>query len=225
MAYRVTTRRIVRDGTMMTFARVDVLQWERAGRGYQINAVLQRIDCDAAPDVTRAVTLLLQPLVGEALTYLVAADGSRVDLVDPGGLWERVTARIESMGAASGRPEAKQLALLLGTLPAAGRDQVASADIRALVAPANSAILIAAGVDDASVSRQHNGMVQTIAKVEHDAVQAGAAERPLEIDNLWSVDAATGLVIRDWRQSWIVEANGGGRTLVEERSRAIELMP
>jgi hypothetical protein len=225
MTYRVATRRIGRDGSFVTFTLVYALQWERAGRGFRLNAVLQRIDSDAAPEVTRAVTLLLQPLVGEAMTYLVAADGSQVDLVDPDGLWERVTARIQAMGAAAGRPEAKQLAQLVAALPAAERDRLAAADIRALVAPANRAIPVAASAAGASVSVQHDGTLQTIAKVERDSVTAGAASQPLEIDHLWTVDTATGLVMREQRQSWIVEANGGARTLVEDRSRTLERAP
>ena len=225
MTYRVTTRRIGRDGSLITFALVYALQWERIGRGFRLNAILQRIDSDAAPEVTRAVTMLFQPLVGEAMTYLVAADGSHVDLVDPDGLWERVTGRIQAMGAAAGRPEAKQMAQLVAALPAAERDRLATADIRALVAPANRAIPVAASAAGASVSVRHDGMLQTIAKVERDSVTAGAASRPLEIDHLWTVDTATGLVLREQRQSWIVEANGGARTLAEERSRTLEPAP
>ncbi|MBJ7502084.1 MAG: hypothetical protein JHC57_20190, partial [Sphingopyxis sp.] len=55
------------------------------------------------------------------------------------------------------------------------------------------------------------------------SAQVGAGARPLEIDNLWTVDTTTGLVMREQRQSWIVEADGDGRTLVEERVRALEL--
>ncbi len=204
---------------------VHALQWERAGRGFRLNATLQRIESDAAPEVTRAVTLLLQPLVGEATTYLVAADGGQVDLVDPEGLWERVTARIQTMGAAAGRPEAKQMAQLVAALPAAERDRLASADIRALVAPANRAIPAAQTAFSATVSTMPSATLRTITKVEHDAVPAGAGGRPLEIDSLWTIDTATGLVMRDQRQSWIIAADGGGRTLVEDRSRVLELAP
>ena len=222
MTYRVTNRRVGRNGSLISFTLVYALQWERAGRGFRLNATLQRIDSDAAPDVTRAVTLLLQPLVGEATTYLVAADGRQVDLVDPEGLWERVIARIQTMGAAAGRPEAKQMAGLVAALPAAERDRLASADIRALVAPANRAIPAAATV---GVSVKRDGTLQMIAKVEHDSVPAGTGGRPLEIDSLWTIDTATGLVMRDQRQSWIVAADGGERTLVEDRSRVLELAP
>ncbi|MDO9337638.1 MAG: hypothetical protein Q7T61_14675 [Caulobacter sp.] len=225
MTYRVTTRRIGRDASLISFTLVYALQWERAGRGFQLSATLQRIDSDAAPDVTRAVTLLLQPLVGEATTYLVAADGSQVDLVDPEGLWERVTARMQAMGAAAGRPEAKQVAQLVAALPAAERDRLASADIRALVAPANRAIPAASTSFSATVSTMPSATLRTITQVEHDAVPAGAAGQPLEIESLWTIDTATGLVMRDQRQSWITAADGGERTLVEDRSRALELAP
>lgn len=225
MTYRVTNRRIGRNGSLISFTLVYALQWERAGRGFRLNATLQRIDSAAAPDVTRAVTLLLQPLVGEATTYLVAADGSQVDLVDPEGLWERVIARIQTMGAAAGRPEAKQLAELVAALPAADRDRLASADIRALVAPANRAIPAAATSDSAAISTMPGGTLRTITKVERDAVPAGAASQPLEIDSLWTIDTATGLVMREQRQSWIGAVDGGGRTLVEDRLRALELAP
>ncbi|HEY0597594.1 hypothetical protein [Sphingopyxis sp.] len=223
MTYRVTTRRIGRDGSLINFSLVYDLRWQRVGRGYQLDAVLQRIDSDARPEMKRALTLMLEPLVGEAMAYLVAPDGSHINLVDPEGLWARVTARIEAAGTAAGRPEAKQLARLIAALPAADRDRLATADIRALVAPANDAIPVAAG--GASVSMRHDGTHQTFARVERDSAAVRAAARPLEIDNLWTVDTATGLVVREQRQSWIVEADGDGRTLVEERVRALEPAP
>jgi len=225
MTYRVTTRRIGREGALVNFSLTYALQWQRIGRGYRLEAVLQRIDSDARPEVTRALSLMLEPLVGEAMAYLVAPDGSRVDLVDPDALWARVTARIEAVGAKSGRPEAKQLAQLVAALPAAERDRLASADIRALVAPANGAIPVSAQADGASVSIMHDGPLQTIAKVEHDSAPVAGTAKPLEIDNLWTVDTATGLVMREQRQSWIVDADSDGRTLVEERVRALALAP
>ena len=225
MTYRVTTRRIGREGSLINFSLVYALQWLRVGRGYRLEAVLQRIDSDARPEVTRALSLMLEPLVGEAMVYLVAPDGRRVDLVDPDGLWERVTARIEAVGVKAGRPEARKLAQLIAALPAAERDRLATADIRALVAPANSAIPASALADGASVSITHDGALQTIAKVERDSAPVAGTTRPLEIDNLWTVDTATGLVTREQRQSWIIEAEGDGRTLVEERVRALEITP
>ncbi len=225
MTYRVTTRRIGREGSLINFSLTYALQWQRIGRGYRLEAVLQRIDSDARPEVTRALSLMLEPLVGEPTAYLVAPDGSSVDLVDPDALWARVTARIEAVGAKSGRPEAQQLAQLVAALPAAERDRLASADIRALVAPANGAIPVAALADGASVSIMHDGPLQTIAKVERDSAPIAGVAKPLEIDNLWTVDTATGLVMREQRQSWIIEAEGDGRTLVEERVRALEAVP
>jgi len=225
MTYRVTTRRIGREGSLVNFSLVYALQWQRVGRGYRLEVVLQRIDSDARPEVTRALSLMLDPLVGEPIAYLVAPDGSRIDMVDPDGLWERVTARIEAVGAKAGRPEARQLAQLIAALPAAERDKLATADIRALVAPANGAIPLSAQADGASISITHGGALQTIAKVERDSAPVAGAAKPLEIDNLWTVDTATGLVMREQRQSWIVEAEGDGRTLVEERVRALEIVP
>ena len=225
MTYRVTTRRIGREGSLINFSLVYALQWQRVGRGYRLEAVLQRIDSDARPEVTRALSLMLEPLVGESMAYLVAPDGGRIDLVDPEGLWARVTARIEAVGAKAGRPEARQLAQLIAALPAAERDRLASAEIRALVAPANGAIPVSGQADGASVSIMHDGPLQTIAKVEHDSAPVAGTAKPLEIDNLWAVDTVTGLVMREQRQSWIVEADSDGRTLVEERVRALEVVP
>ncbi len=221
MTYRVTTRRIGRDGALINFALVYTLEWRSVGRGFRLDAVLQRIDSDARPDVTRALSMMLQPLVGEAMAYLVAPDGSRIDLVDPEQLWARVTARIETTGAGAGRPEARRMAELIAALPAAERDRIATADIRALIAPANHAIPARAPADGASVSIAHDGALQTIARVEQAVAPVGGAEQPLAIDNLWTIDTATGLVMRERRQSWVVEADGG-RTLVEERVRALE---
>lgn len=222
MTYRVTTRRIGRDGSLINFSLIYGLKWQRIGRGYRLEAILQRIDSDARPEITRALTLMLQPLVGEAIAYLVAPDGSRIDMVDPDGLWERVTARIEATGGGADRPEARQLAKMIAALPVAERDRLATADIRALIAPANDVILATAQGEGASVSIRHDGTQQTFAKVERAAAAVGATDRPLEIDNLWTVDTATGLVVREQRQSWIIEADGDGRTLVEERVRSLE---
>ncbi|HJS11946.1 hypothetical protein [Sphingopyxis sp.] len=224
MTYRVTTRRIGREGSLINFSLTYALQWQRVGRGYRLEAALQRIDSDARPEVTRALSLMLEPLVGEAMAYLVAPDGSRIDLVDPEGLWARVTARIEAVGGKAGRPEARQLAQLIAALPAAERDRLATADIRALIAPANNAIPVSAEADGASVSIMHDGALQTIARVERDSTPVAGTAKPLEIDNLWAVDTATGLVMREQRQSWIVDADSDGRTLVEERVRALELV-
>jgi hypothetical protein len=221
MTYRVTTRRIGRDGSLINFSLVYALQWQRMGRGYELRSVLQRIDSDAPPAVTRSLTLMLQPLVGEELAYLVAPDGSHVDLVDPDGLWERATARVETTGAAGDRTEAKQLAQLIAALPATERDRLATADARALVAAANDAIAAAAAADGASVSMLHSGTLRTVAKVETESATSDGAPA-LQIDQLWTVDTATGLVMQERRQSWIVDAQSGGRTLVEERVRAIE---
>lgn len=225
LTYRVTTRRIGRDGSLINFSLVYALQWQRMGRGYQLGATLQRIESDAPPAVTRALTLMLQPLVGEEVVYLVAPDGSRIDLVDPNGLWERASARIEAAGADGGRAEARQLAQLIAALPAAERDRLATADVRALVAPANAAIPVAAARDGADVSILHDGTRRTIAKIEHSSAAAGTSTAPLEIDHLWTIDTVTGLMLQERRQSWIIAADRGQRTLVEERVRALEVAP
>ncbi|SBV33898.1 exported protein of unknown function [uncultured Sphingopyxis sp.] len=222
LRYRVTTRRIGRDGTLIDFALVYALQWQRAGRGYRLDSVLERIDSGAEPEVTRMLTMMLSPLVGEDVAYLVPPDGSRIDLVDPDRLWERVTARMEKAGAEADRPEAKQLAQLIAALPAAERDRLATADIRALIAPANDAIPVGAASGDGEVSIADHGARRSIAMVERDSAPVAGKVQPLQIDNLWTVDRDTGLVLRERRQSWIVEAGGDGRRLVEERVRALE---
>ena len=224
MTYRVTTRRVGRNGALINFSLVYALQWQRIGRGYQLNAVLQPIDSDAPQAVTRALTVMLQPLVGEEVAYLVAPDGNRIDLVDPTGLWERVTARMQATGAEAGRPEAKQLAELIAALPAAERDRLATADIRAMVAPANAAIPVAPIGEGAGVSTTQNGRLRTIAKVERGTIAPAGAAQVLDTDHVWTIDTATGLVIRERRQSWIAGENGSERTLVEERERALEFV-
>src|SRR3546814_7216532 len=96
--------------------------------------------------------MMLDPLVGEEISYLVPPDGSRIDMVDPDQLWERVTARMEKAGAEEDRHEARQLAQLIAALPAAERDRLATADIRALLAPANDELPAIAPPDDGDVS-------------------------------------------------------------------------
>jgi hypothetical protein len=222
MTYRVTTRRLGRDGSLISFSLSYALIWQQVGRGYQLVATLQRIDSDARPEVTRALTAVLRPLVGEPMTYLVAPDGSRIDLVDAEALWDRAMARTEALGAAAGQAEAKQVAGMIAALPAEQRNELATADIRALVAPANDAIPLKAATNGSSVSISGDGTMQMVAQVEHDSLAAGGGERPLQIDNLWTIDTTTGLVVREQRQSWIVGPESEARTLVEERVRALE---
>ena len=109
------------------------------------------------------------------------------------------------------------MAQLLAALPAAERDRLATADIRAVVAPANPAIAEA----DGNVTVTQDGALWTIAKVERVALPPGTAGTPLQVDTSWTVDTATGLVRREQRQSWIAEPGSDARTLVEERVRAL----
>ena len=223
MAYRVTTRRMGRDGSLLTFSLVYGLEWRRVGRGYQLDATLDRIESDARPEVTRALTAVLQPLVGEKLVYLVAPDGSGIDLVDADRLWDRALTGTAAAGTGVEEDEARQIAAMIASLPAAERDRLATADIRALVAPANAAIPVEK--TSFSVSIVQTDGLQTIAKVEPPAVPTGSADgaRPVQVDMLWTVDTATGLVMREQKQSWLIEAGSGARTLVEERVRALVL--
>ena len=213
MTYRVTTRRLARDGSMASYAIVYALRWDRVGRGVQLVATLQSVESDARPELAHMVAKLLQPLVGQPMTYLVAPDGSRIDLVDPDGLWQRVLGSAHDVGAGSGQPEARQMADVLASLPAAERDKLATSDIRALVAQAAALPLAGEGITVEQV-----GTLKTISKRQ----KAGAAgAQPLEIDLSWTVDTVTGLVMAERRQSWMGTATGG-RTLVEERVRALD---
>lgn len=221
MTYRVTTRRISRGGTLISFSLVYALDWQGAGRGYRLDTVLRRIESDARPELVRALTGLVRPLVGESVTYLVDAEGRSVALADPDALWARVAERTRALAAEATAPEARQVAALLASLPEAEREKLVTADIRALIAPANAAISATAD-DDASVSIRHDGAQLSIAKVEKGAV--AAADRgasALDIDMLWAIDKTTGLVLREQRQNWIVEPGSDARTLAEERVRVL----
>lgn len=222
MNYRVTTRRLGRDGALISFSLVCALQWQRAGRGYALAATLQRIESDAPPQVVRLLTAALQPLVGETLTYHVTPDGRSIEMLDPDGLWERVADKTQSLAAEAGQEEARQVAQILAALSVEERRQLASADIDALVAPANPDIMVAGLAPGASISVKLDAMVRTVTKTERATLPVGGDARPLEIDSLWAIDTATGLVLREQRQSWIAGADGKARTLVEERIRALE---
>lgn len=219
MTYRVTTRRIGRSGAMISFSLVYTLEWQRAGRGYRLDAVLRRIESDARPELVRALTGLVEPLVGETVTYLVDAEGRGVALADPDALWARVAGRTQMLAAGARAPEARQVAALLGTLPEVERDRLVTADIRALIVPANAEIPTTGG--EASVSIEHDGARLSIAKVETGAVAGGKPATALDVDRLWTIDTTTGLVVREQRQSWIAEPDSEARTLVEERIRAL----
>lgn len=218
MVYRVTTRRLARDGTMASYALVYDLQWSRAGRGVRLVAILRGIESDAAPDVVRAVTAMLHPLVDQPISYLIASDGSAITLVDPDALWQRVLGRAQDMGAAATRGEAKQLAGLLAALPPAEREQLATADVRALVAAANPAI----EEDAPGLSVEQKGALRTVTKSERATIKAGAGGvEPIGIDTTWTIDTTTGLVMSERRRTWIAAAHPGERKFVEERIRSL----
>lgn len=217
MTYRVTTRRLARDGSMASYTLVYALQWDRVGRGIQLLATLQRVESDARPELAAKVGQMLQPLVGQAVTYLVAPDGSRVDLVDPDGLWQRILGGTHDLGAGAAQPQARQVASILAALPAAERDRLATSDIRALVAAA-SAIPRTATTE---VSIRQDGSLQTTVKHEAGEVVGGVATQPLAVEMSWTVDTATGLVIAERRQSFVSGPEGDKR-LVEERIRALD---
>ncbi len=138
-------------------------------------------------------------------------------MVDPDGLWRRVVDRAQALAASSDRPEAKQAAQIIATLPSAERDKLASADIRALVVPANGAI--PNGADGPIMTVTVAGR-RTISASEPPA--AGAAQ-PIEVDTRWTIDLATGLLAEERRQSFLAAGNAADRKLVEERIRALEL--
>ncbi|WP_374524363.1 hypothetical protein [Sphingopyxis sp.] len=216
MTYRVTSRRRARDGSMASYTLVYALQWERAGRGVQLAATLRRIESDARPELVQALTGLLRPLIGQTISYLVAADGGRVDMIDPDAQWARVLGKVQSMGAGAGQGEAKQVAGLLASLPPAERDKLATADIRALVAPANPAL--ADGASDLKVEQAGNR--RTITRIERPAAAGGPDARPpIEIATSWTIDTATGLILGERRATWVAGENGSERRLVEERIR------
>ena len=225
MAYRVTTRRLMRAGTLASYTLVYALRWERAGRGLQLAATLRRIESDARPELVQALTSLLRPLIGQTLTYLVASDGSSVDLIDPEAQWARVLGSVEAMGARAAQGEARQMAEMLAALPPAERDKMATADVRALIAPANSAIPAAAdGTPDVKVD-QH-GERRTVAMVERSSIDTGGAEgkrQPIEIRRSWTIDTATGLVLGERRATRISGADGGEPLLVEESVRDLRI--
>lgn len=218
MVYRVTTRRRARDGSMASYTLVYDLQWSRAGRGVRLVATLRAIESDAAPQVARAVTGMLGPLVGQPVTYLIASDGSGITLVDPEALWQQVLGRAHDLGASAAQGEAKQMAGLLAALPPAEREKLATADVRALVAAANPAI----EHGSPGLSAGQTGTLRTVTKSETAAVKAGAeGKEPIEIDTAWTIDTTTGLVVNERRRTWIAAAGSGDRTLVEERIRAL----
>lgn len=220
MTYRVTTRRLSRDGSIASYVQVYTLRWERVGRGVQLVATLDKVESDARAELAGAFRHLLQPLVGEPVTYLVAPDGSRVDLVDPEGLWQRVMGQTQAMAAAAGQPEAKQLAQMLAALPPEEREKLATSDVRAVVAPANAEIPSA--IPATGIIVRQDGALRTMTRLEKSYVASGAGGmRPLEVDASWTVDAATGLLVGERRQSWIAEPDGSGRKLVEERIRTL----
>lgn len=215
LTYRVTTRKLSRSGKLIGFTLVYDLGWERLGRGYRLSATLARIESDARPELVKALTGLLDPLVGETLAYLVPADGSSVELVDPEALWARVTGDAAALGTAARQPEAQQVGQMLAALPPAERDRLASADIRALVAAAN---VIPEG---SAIATGDGAGHRTVTRTERETLPGAAGGQVLRTVTAWTIDPATGLVLWQRRQGWL-EGGEGAAALVEEHVRALD---
>src|SRR3546814_5483787 len=125
LSWQVTMRRLGRDGSLIGFSSVYRLQWSRLGRGYRLDANLLRIESDARPELVQALTAVLQPLIGQSVAYLVAADGRPVELAAPNALGARITGRTDALAPDPPRPEARAIAALLQGLSPAQRAELA----------------------------------------------------------------------------------------------------
>ena len=224
--YRVTSRRFGRDGTLIEFVLHYDLVWQPAGRGFELKARLTRITSDAPLAVRRVTTGLMAPLIGVAVNYLVSADGSRIDLVDADHVWALAVPGAARLGQTTPQDEANAMAAVLMTLPLAERNQLLTADVRALVAQANPAIprTAAGGPPGSAISIRAQGKYTVIAK--HDTATALAASGPvgalpLTIVSTWTIDDGTGLVTRAVVQTWVKGSGDAPPTLVEEHIGAL----
>src|SRR3546814_17520366 len=137
---------------------------------------------------------------------MVAADGRGVELADPGAIGARSAARTEALAADASRPEAKAIAALLRALPPARRAELATADIRALVAPASPEL-----ADPAAPA----GPLRTVTTVETHALAGG---RPVPIDRPWRLDTASGLVPTETPPTRQLDSGHHARRPVEEKA-------
>lgn len=219
LRYRVISRRLVGGGdAMLRFTFEYRLLWQRAGRGYRLTATLEQIESDAPPPIARGLTAVLQPLVGEAVAYLVSADGRHVDLVDPDALWERVAERTHAIAAAAPQAEARQMAQLMAALTPAQRQALAAEDIRALIAAANPDI----PPGRAGVTVESDGPHDRLTLATAASLSTPDGVRPLTVEQCWTIDRASGLIGWQRRQSWIADPQGGKGRLVEEQLRIVE---
>lgn len=219
MTYRVTSRRPLRDGSFASFTQVYDIRWQRAEQGYLLTAHLDRIESDARPDLARMLSAMLQPLVGETMTYTVSADGSHLALADADRLWQRVLARVEAAAAAADRPEARQAAQLIGNLSPQERDRLAIADIQAMLAAGGASF--AAGQSARSVVTR-DGTLGTITWTETQEIPGRA---PLQVDVSRTVDVTTGLLINERRRTLLAGSDGGAPVLAEEKIRTLAAAP
>lgn len=218
MLYRITSRRPSRDGSMISFTQVYALQWQRVGRGYLLAARLDRLESDARPELVRAFTQMMQPLIGETLTYAVSADGRQIDSADVEGLWQRVLARVQADAAQADRPEAKQAAQMIAALTPEQREQIATSDIRALVASGTTPPV---GADVRTVVTG-DGAIGTMLWTE--TATPGGRVSPIRIEWSRSIDRATGLLVEERRRSWLTAPDGGAGTLADEHVRTLTVV-
>lgn len=221
--YRVTSRRLGRDGMLIEFTLHYDLVWKPLGRGFGLDTMLTRIESDAPPSVRRVMTGLLEPLVGLPVSYLLSADGKSVDLVDPDTVWALATPVAARLGQASAEDGANGMAGVLLALPQAERNRLLTADVRSLIATANPAIPRAPGAT-VSIRQQDDRTIIVKSNADTPLAAGGPVGAvPLTTESTWTIDDRTGLVVGATVQNWVKGPDDATPTLVEEHIRA--LMP
>jgi hypothetical protein len=194
-----------RDGRFFSFSASYIIRFERAGRGFRLTSRLIELESDAPQRLQSVFGGMLAPMKNVDVHYLVAADGSSIDLTDGEALWETLRLVDATRAQAGPREEAGSVVSALLALSPAQREDMLSADIDALVVLAGHRL--AAGVLDggqgARAITQSDAVVDI---VEESAAPTGDADgNRFETRTRWRVGRSTGLLMSESSETRIVD--------------------
>lgn len=195
MRLRVTTARPLSNGSIAEYTAEYRLQFHAEGRGQRLLMTLVRLDSGQGQAGGSALTMMLGPMVGRPVAFLVSGDGARVLLQDGDALWAALADKLAAETARAPVSEAQQLGGLLLSLPPVQREAMLAADVRHM--------LRFAGRDwpnaPAAAPPADTSDCGLLTLVERD----GGPGAGLISERRWQVDALTGLVRHQREERWM----------------------
>lgn len=215
----VDTVRAGRGGHDHQFRSRYRLEFASAGRGFRLTATLVETGSGAAGKSGDAAQLLLAPLVGRPVDFLIGADSSTLVLQDGDKIWREVGNAITNKAAAAPVAEGRAVGALLSTLPPAERDAMLSADIRQMLrfAGRNWA------EGGALVAKHDASDCETLIVTGSDPT--AKKDGPFLVHNHWRVNRTTGLVMEQVEERWVRNDSGEAAAKAAHTRRSLTLSP